>query len=47
MSEDTIEKKIEDVTVNWRVLNFEHKGVFYTDSNSYRIIKRNVDPSVK
>lgn len=31
-----------DVTINWRALEIENKGVFYTDSNAYKIIKRDV-----
>jgi hypothetical protein len=31
-----------DVTINWRSLDIENKGVFYTDANAYKMIKRNV-----
>ncbi len=30
------------MTVNWRSLDIDNKGVFYTDANSYKIIKRDI-----
>ena len=32
-----------DVTVNWRTLDFNSKGIFYTDSNGLGIVKRVTD----
>jgi hypothetical protein len=31
-----------DVTVNWRSLDIDNKGVFFTDANAYKIVKREV-----
>ena len=32
-----------DVTVNWFYSDLDNRGVFYTDSNSLEMIKREVD----
>ena len=29
-----------EVTINWRSLDFDNKGIFYTDSNAYKVVKR-------
>ena len=29
-----------EVTINWQWLDFDNKGVFYTDSNAYKVVKR-------
>jgi len=31
-----------DVTVNWRSLEIANRGVFYTDANAYKMVKRDV-----
>jgi hypothetical protein len=31
-----------DITLNWRCLDINNKGVFYTDSSAYKIIKRDI-----
>ena len=33
----------QDVTVNWRSLDTNHKGVFYTDSNAYKMVRRDIN----
>lgn len=32
-----------DVTANWRSLNINNQGVFYTDSNGLGVVKRATD----
>ena len=32
-----------DVTVNWRSHEIENNGVFYTDANGYKIMKRDIN----
>lgn len=32
-----------DVTINWRSLDFDNKGVFFTDANAYKIIRRDIN----
>ena len=32
-----------DITVNWKSLDFDNKGVFYTDANAYKIMKRDLN----
>ncbi len=31
-----------DVTINWKASDFDNKGVFYTDANGYKIMKRDI-----
>jgi len=31
-----------DITLNWRSLDINNNGVFYTDANGYKIVKRNI-----
>lgn len=31
-----------DVTVNWRSLEIANAGIFYTDANAYKMVKRDV-----
>ena len=31
-----------DVTLNWKSLEIINNGVFYTDANAYKIIKRDI-----
>ena len=31
-----------DVTINWRSLDFDNRGVFFTDANAYKIIRRDI-----
>lgn len=35
----------QDVTINWESLDLkpERSGVFYTDANAYRIVKRDIN----
>ena len=35
-----------DVTANWKPLNFNNEGVFYTDSNALAMVKRISDYSM-
>ena len=37
----------QDVTVNWRSLDIvpERPGLFYTDANAYKIVKRDINAS--
>lgn len=31
------------MTINWRDTSFDNKGVFYTDSNSFQIVKHDIN----
>lgn len=31
---------LEEITVNWHFFDLKNNGVFYTDANSYKIVKR-------
>ncbi len=31
-----------DITINFQSLDFNNKGIFYTDSNAYKIMKRDI-----
>lgn len=31
-----------DVTINWKNLGADNAGVFYTDANSFKFVKRNI-----
>ena len=31
-----------EVTINWQSLDFDNKGIFYTDSNAYKVVKRDI-----
>ena len=33
---------MNEITVNWKFLDFETSGHFYTDANAYKMVKRNV-----
>lgn len=30
----------KDVTINWRDLNIKTEGIFYTDANAHKVVKR-------
>lgn len=30
----------KDVTINWRSLDIKNEGVFYTDANALKLVKR-------
>jgi hypothetical protein len=32
-----------EVTVNWRSLDIDNKGVFYTDTNAFKIMRRDIN----
>jgi len=32
-----------DVTVNWRNLVDDNRGVFYTDANAYKVVKNDIN----
>lgn len=36
----TAAKNGMEVTINWQSLDFDNKGTFYTDSNAYKVVKR-------
>ena len=31
----------KDVTINWRDLTINTAGIFYTDANAYKVVRRN------
>lgn len=35
------QKKWNDITINWTFLDIDNRGIFYTDANSYKMVKRN------
>ena len=42
LNEIPIEDSGKEVTVNFKVLEIENKGVFYTDANGLKMVKREV-----
>lgn len=36
-----------DVTVNWQSLDIKNNGIFYTDANAYKMVKREKDPVLR
>ena len=32
-----------EVTINWRSMDIDNKGVFYTDTNAYKVVKRDIE----
>ncbi|CDW89891.1 glycosyl hydrolases family 38 protein [Stylonychia lemnae] len=35
--------KGKEVTINWRSIDIDNQGIFYTDANSYKIVKRDIE----
>ena len=42
LSKDNPFKNLTDITLNWVINGLDNKGVFYTDANAYKFVKRNV-----
>lgn len=40
---DTEKNQGMDVTINWKNLNIQNNGTFFTDSNAYKIVKRDIN----
>lgn len=41
---DVIRLEGKEVTVNWRNLLVDNQGVFYTDANAYKMVRRDILP---
>lgn len=39
----TAAKNGMEVTINWRSLDIDNKGIFFTDSNAYKVVKRDIN----